>query len=121
MLDTFDLPLMNPNCTSRTVTTVAPQSLMLMNDAFIVDQAAALADRLRREAPDNDAGRIHLTWSLLFGKKPEALDMARSLVFIHNQRTDLQKQGSDPSKAASEALSAWCQVMLSTNQFLYIE
>ncbi len=121
VLDTFDLPVMNPNCTSRTVTTVAPQSLLLMNDAFSIEQSQALAGRLQREAPANDTVRIVRAWALLFGTAPDALETARSLAFLHQQRTDLAKQGLDRDKSAAGALAAWCQVMLSTNRFLYIE
>ncbi len=121
VLDTFDLPVMNPNCTSRTVTTVAPQSLLLMNDDFTVQQSQALAARLQREAPANDAAKVARVWQLLYGSAPSQLDTARSLVFLHQQRTDLQTQGRDRTKAADEALAAWCQVMLSTNRFLYVE
>ena len=121
VLDTFDLPLMNPNCTARNTTTVAPQSLLLMNDAFIVGQSQALASRLQREAPVNDAIKITRAWALLYGTPPDVLDTARSLAFLHQQRTDLTKQGRDRDQAAAEALAAWCQVMLSTNRFLYVE
>ena len=112
---------MNPNCTSRTVTTVAPQSLLLMNDAFTLEQAGALAERLRREAPLNDLDKIQRTWSILFGTAPTPIETPRAMLFLVNQRESLQKQGLDPAKASHEALAAWCQVMLSTNQFLYIE
>src|SRR5262249_52703895 len=38
VLDTFDLPVMAPNCDARAATTVAPQSLLLMNDVFVLAQ-----------------------------------------------------------------------------------
>ena len=112
---------MNPNCTSRTVTTVAPQSLLLMNDAFSVEQALALAERLVREAPANDLHKIKLAWALLYGQEPGTLDTNRCLLFLHNQRNGLEAQGHDASKAALESLASWCQVLLSTNKFLYPE
>ena len=121
VLDTFDLPVMNPNCTSRTVTTVAPQSLLLMNDAFSIEQSQALAARLQREAPANDAAKIARAWLLLYGTLPSQLDTARSLVFLHDLRASLTAAGRDREKAAHESLAAWCQVMLSTNRFLYLE
>ena len=121
LMETFNQPLMNPNCTSRTVTTVAPQSLLLMNDAFSVEQALALAERLVREAPANDLDKIKLAWALLFGPKPTTLEANRCLLFLHNQRIGLEAQGHEASKAALEALASWCQVLLSTNKFLYPE
>ena len=121
VLDTFDLPLLNPNCTSRTVTTVAPQALLLMNDAFSIEQAEALAERLEREAPQDDGAKIARAWALLFGGVPENLAISRSLVFLHRQRGELEGAGKAPGAAAHKALAAWCQVLLSSNAFLYLE
>jgi len=45
MLQAFDAPVMECNCELRPVSTVATQSLMLLNGEFILDQAARLADR----------------------------------------------------------------------------
>lgn len=52
MLQTFDAPVMETNCERRSNSTVATQSLMLMNGEFILAQSAKLADRLAREAPE---------------------------------------------------------------------
>ncbi len=45
MLQTFDAPVMSVNCDVRTVTTVAPQSLMMLNGDFVLEQASRVADR----------------------------------------------------------------------------
>jgi hypothetical protein len=119
VLDTFDLPLMNPNCTQRTVTTVAPQSLLLMNDAFVAAQSLSLAARLEKEAPANDQAKVTRLWQLLFGVSPDVLDTARSLVYLHHQRGEMTAAGLDAAKAASAALASLCQVLFSTNRFLY--
>ena len=112
---------MNPNCTARTLTTVAPQSLLLMNDDFAVEQSRSLAERLQKEASANDAARITRAWQLLYNQTPSALDTARALVFLHRQRQDLSAKGLERDKAALDALTSFCQVLLSTNRFLYIE
>lgn len=52
MLQTFDAPVMETNCERRSNSTVATQSLMLMNGGFILAQSAKLADRIAREAPE---------------------------------------------------------------------
>ncbi len=49
MLQTFDAPVMETNCEYRPVSTVATQSLMLLNGEFTVEQAGHLADRVLRE------------------------------------------------------------------------
>ncbi len=50
MLQAFDAPVMETNCERRPVSTVATQSLVLMNSEPILQMAAALADRATRES-----------------------------------------------------------------------
>jgi hypothetical protein len=49
MLDTFDYSNTTSPLSERPVTTVAPQALLLLNDTFMREQAAAFADRLEKE------------------------------------------------------------------------
>ena len=46
MLETFDLPRMEPNCELRNASTVAPQSLVMMNGEFTLAQSKYLAERV---------------------------------------------------------------------------
>ncbi|MEZ6064075.1 MAG: DUF1549 and DUF1553 domain-containing protein, partial [Planctomycetaceae bacterium] len=50
MLQAFDAPVMEVNCEIRPVSTVATQSLMLMNSSSVLNHAANLAGRCRAEA-----------------------------------------------------------------------
>ncbi|WP_075095052.1 PSD1 and planctomycete cytochrome C domain-containing protein [Planctomyces sp. SH-PL14] len=50
MLQTFDAPVMEINCEARPVSTVATQSLMLLNGEFTLEQAGRVADRASAEA-----------------------------------------------------------------------
>ena len=58
MLQMFDAPVMDINCESRPASTVATQSLMLLNGEFVLAQAEQLADRAIREATPLDAKLI---------------------------------------------------------------
>ena len=60
MLQSFDAPVMETNCESRSSSTVATQSLMLLNGNFILEQAAKLAERARTEAKPPNAKQIEL-------------------------------------------------------------
>jgi mono/diheme cytochrome c family protein len=54
MLQAFDAPVMETNCDIRTSSTVATQSLMLLNGSFILRQGRSLADRVVKEATPLD-------------------------------------------------------------------
>jgi hypothetical protein len=49
-LQTFDAPVMSVNCDARTVSTVATQSLMMINGDFMLSSAAAIAQRSAERA-----------------------------------------------------------------------
>ncbi|MFN0199400.1 MAG: PSD1 and planctomycete cytochrome C domain-containing protein [Planctomycetaceae bacterium] len=49
LLKVFDAPQMETNCDRRVSSTVATQSLMLMNSEFVLTHAAQLAEKVRRE------------------------------------------------------------------------
>jgi hypothetical protein len=50
LLAAFDAPVMETNCDCRQVSTVATQSLMLMNSEFVLQQALKLATLIREQA-----------------------------------------------------------------------
>ena len=50
-LAAFDAPVMTVNCEKREASTVAPQSLMLMNSDFVLKQSRLLAQKVRQETP----------------------------------------------------------------------
>ncbi len=53
LLAAFDAPVMTLNCDRRPSSTVAPQSLMLMNGDFLLAQADHFAKRVRAETPSD--------------------------------------------------------------------
>ena len=97
---------MTPNCEARHASTVAPQSLLLMNDTFILEQSVALARRLEQEAPGSHLGRIQKAWQLVFGSSPSSQETARALIFLTESNQDW---------------AAWCQALLASSGFLYVE
>ncbi len=129
VLETFDAPTMQPNCELRARTTVAPQSLLMMNDTFVLEAARSLAKRLRGGAPDNTAAQITAAWRILLSRTPQDADVQRALAYVtaqteavrayhHGIQHSKDKPAPDP---AVEGLASYCQVLLSSNRFLYIE
>jgi hypothetical protein len=132
MLHVFDQPVMETNCERRTVSTVATQSLMLMNSDFILQQAGYFAARIRKQTPSDPAAQVHQAWQLAFGRAPEPRELAAALAFLSEQSgppgasANAVTGASSPPAAASaeppvDALVSLCQTLLSTNEFLYIE
>jgi len=119
MLETFDAALASPNCEVRNVSTVAPQALMLMNSRFIHEYAGSFAQRVRDEAGADVKAQVAHAWKLAYAAEPSVSDMERSAAFVQQQTAALAKQSmSDPAHAA---LTNYCQALLSSNRFLYVD
>ncbi|HBJ83075.1 MAG TPA: hypothetical protein DDZ88_04210 [Verrucomicrobiales bacterium] len=128
VLDTFDAPTMSPNCEMRAQTTVAPQSLLLMNDTFVLDSSRRLADRVTTEAPNDRAKQLQRVWSLLYSKPATDADIAKCLAYLDEQTKALTQYHHDIQHAKGvvpnppqEAMASLCQILCSSNRFLYVE
>ena len=69
MLQTFDAPVMETNCEIRPSSTVATQSLILLNGKFILQQAGYLAERIADNPAEPTPSQLALTNDLL-NRKP---------------------------------------------------
>jgi mono/diheme cytochrome c family protein len=116
VLDTFDLPAMTPNCTVRSSSTVAPQSLLLMNSPFIAARAGDFAARVIREAGDEPEAQIELAWRLAYARAPSERELDSAREFLQRQRAHF----ASPD-ATQEGLAVLCQALLSSNELLYVD
>jgi hypothetical protein len=128
VLDTFDAPVMQPNCEMRAQTTVAPQSLLLMNDTFVLDSSRRLADLVEKEAPKDRAKQLQRIWSLLYSQPATEADIAKCLAYLDEQTKALTQYHHDIQHAKGvvpnppqEAMASLCQILCSSNRFLYVE
>jgi hypothetical protein len=126
MLDLFDVPMMEVNCPERTQANVPLSALALLHSPFSEHSAAALADRLLREAPADDASRIDLALRLAFGRPPSANEVQKLEEFI---ATVIQEKLGDTAATAASAprqsaeRATWTQaalVLLNSNEFLFV-
>lgn len=114
MLASFDFPETDASCEARFTTTQPGQSFALLNSKFTSDQAAAFAERLKKEAGDDLDVQIKLAYRLTTSREAteQDLERARKLVAIyeakHGQSRDL-------------ALAKFCLFMFNLNEFLYLD
>jgi hypothetical protein len=123
IFEAFDAPNMNPNCERRNSSNVATQSLMLMNSDFAVEYSQHFAQRLMKEAGPKTADQIALAWKLAFSTKPTAADIATGEQFVNLQRTTIREQSpkADDATTQRRAMATFCQALLSSNRFLYVD
>lgn len=140
MLETFDLPKMEPNCEARSASTVAPQSLTLMNSQFSLLQSRLLAERVSREAGDEAEARVRMAWRLVLVRNATEDEIQKSVVFLKSQTATLRAALESPAAVSSSAgkpvaaskagepvnpdiaaLATLCQALFSSNGFLYVD
>jgi hypothetical protein len=127
MLESFDAPDMKPNCTLRNNSTVAPQSLLFMNNDFILAQADEFAKTVYESVGDDAASQVRFAWQRAFTRLPEESQLQSGLDFLAAQKAEweaveppnAEKPPSIP--AARRALAGYCQALLSSNPFLYVD
>ena len=129
MLDAFDAPRMAPNCESRPSSTVAPQSLLLMNSDFVLDQSVSFAQRVVKTAGNDREAQVQRAWMLAFCQEPNQEQVAQATAFIAQQQEHLKQSPEAKKLSVTDksrtpellALASFCQTLLSSNRFLYID
>ncbi|MDA1250346.1 MAG: DUF1549 domain-containing protein [Planctomycetota bacterium] len=123
VFEAFDAPVMSPNCDKRSLSTVTPQSLMLMNSDFSLEYSDKFAARVIAEAGEGIRDRITLAWTLAFSDSPSVEDISAAEQFVDQQQKLFVEQNPKrkSEEARREALAVFCQALLSSNRFLYID
>jgi hypothetical protein len=90
----------------RTVSTVAPQALYLLNSPFALEQAQALATRLKAH-PGTDTERIAYAYNLLYARPPLPKERTLGQSFL--------------AKLGPDGWDAYAQALLCANEFCYVD
>lgn len=126
LMESFDTPKMEINCTRRSEAIVATQALALLNSPFVEKNAKAVGARIVAATSDRN-GRTDFAWRLLFTRAPT--ESERKLIaefldsFVAVQLGDKQALASDAERQAAEN-EGWAQAALSllnTNEFLFVD
>ncbi|MDG2031216.1 MAG: DUF1553 domain-containing protein [Phycisphaerales bacterium] len=132
LFSTFDYCDSSVPIDARASTVVSQQALFMLNSDLVGSQAQLLAARILGDpAAEDDSARIALAYEVCFARPPEPKEIERSLGFLARVRTDSESGRSlewPPSMGESEILDpelhAWrnfCQVLMSSNEFIYIQ
>lgn len=139
MLEPFDTPTLSPNCDRRTSSTVAPQSLLMMNSHFTILLSEKFAARVVREVGEDPVAQMKRAWWLSFGREPSETQVATAVEMITAQKVHFEEVAAKIAAAnsttpppatptpapelapATQALATFCQALLSSNPFLYVD
>jgi mono/diheme cytochrome c family protein len=116
ILESFDLPPMNPNCVERVDSNVALQALYLMNDDMVRLLADGFAERVKREAGADPQRQIDRVYWIALSRPPTENERKASLETL----AGLGKQASREDDGLF-ALAKLCHAALNSAAFLYID
>jgi mono/diheme cytochrome c family protein len=110
LLNVFDQPVMATNCTRRIHSAVPLQSLTLLNDAFMLEQARHFAERVAAAGASQE-NQIEAAFQMAFARLPTAAEIVSSRAFLKKIRERYTEQ---------QALTRLCHMLLCANEFLYV-
>ena len=110
----FDAPDAIEGKEVRNETNSAPQSLTLLNSKFVREMSAKLATRIK--ADSNEALVTQLYWET-YSRPPLPQELSYLAEFLSRQ-TNLYE---GDAKAADKAKIDLCQLLICSNEFVYVD
>jgi len=98
---------------NRPTTTVAPQALFMMNSSLVMDAADALAKDVLAKPGLDDAGRIRVLYTRLYGRPAAVAEVSRGRELLVRLR----------AAGAESEIQAWGQLshtLLQANEFIFL-
>ncbi|MCA9073819.1 MAG: DUF1553 domain-containing protein [Planctomycetaceae bacterium] len=121
MLRMFDQPIVTRNCSLRKPTSVVTQSLTLLHDDFVLEQAEFMARRAMDEAVEqSDPELVSWAFTAALGRPTDAEESAWSVDLLARHAERYQAQGMEADPARLKAVAHLCHMLLNTNEFLYL-
>ena len=121
VLEPFDLPGLSPNCERRPSSTTPPQALLMLNNSVVIRESQGLAAELQKRKPKQMKEQIELAWLRVFGRQVTSMQIKKSIAFLNREQASLRRLPKPPKHLTHEALARFCQALICSNGFLYVE
>ncbi len=102
MMAAFDATAFSESCDRRSATTTPLQALSMMNGYLVQEESEQLAKRVEREAGAGKAAQVRRLFELVLQRPPSAGELDRSVSF-------------------GGGVDGLARILLSSNEFLYVE
>ncbi len=118
LLETFDLPAMNPNCVTRINSTVVQQPLFLLHDKVVHNLTRKLATDLQKEAKGLEPV-VRLAFERIVNRPPSTEELKQTVAAMKGLEAEYTKAGIDGQR--NKALAELCHALFNSAAFLYID
>lgn len=117
MMLAFDSPNPHQTLGKRNESNVPAQSLILLNDPFVVEQAGRMASRLIEDAPEVEA-RIAALYLRALARAPSETETRYALAFLQQQAAEI---GVAEWRDNSAVWADLCHAVFNLKEFMFIE
>ena len=121
MLSVFDVADANAVTAKRNETTVATQSLFMLNNAFVRDQSLVLAKQLLGDASVGDEQRLQRVYVKVLGRESTIKELTEAIAYLRKYQTRAKAIGRNEADARLGAWQSYCQILFCLNEFLYVD
>ena len=126
-LNVFDMPTLTGNCTRRTSSAMVLQTLTMLNDAFVLDQADFIAQRIEEPGASVRRGtaaarklQVEAAFRLILCRPPSEREVELTNELLERQIRNHQEAKASPLEAERRALANLCHMLLNSSEFLYV-
>jgi mono/diheme cytochrome c family protein len=119
MMTLFDAPDSLQGQEQRATTIIAPQALMLMNNAGIRGYAKSFAARIGSKDGSSLEDAVRAGYLIALARLPNEDELRESAQFVREQTASYQ--AASKGDARQPALADFCQVLMELNEFIYID
>lgn len=132
LLASFDVPSPDASRAKRAQTTVPQQALYLMNSAFVIEQAKAVAKHSAEGAAMNECGedaaaaecRIETLFRRTLAREPDPAELRAALTFVSGQVPSAADEAAAAPEREDDSLGPWvqlAQVLMLSNEFSFVD
>jgi cytochrome c553 len=119
MMLTFDRPIPFSAFGKRNVTNVPSQSLFMMNDSLVVEQAELMAERLINQENKTEDERIQLAYRIAFSRSASEDEMKKAKEFLQ-KLSQIHNVSTKDIMNNTEIWKDYCHSLFNLKEFIFL-
>ena len=119
MATAFDMPIPDTTVGARTVSNLPAQALIMMNDAFVIDQAQVWSERVLMENPGSFDALVTRLYEQALSRAPRAVEQATLADFVTAQAA-LYGVPQEAAWRDRRILADLCHTVFMLKEFIYV-
>ena len=120
-LAAFDLPDFVNVVGQRNESTLPTQSLFMLNSPIVIEQAETLANQLLEDDSENQARPLIEGYRRVLQRDPTSDEVGRANIYIQSMQSQLMADSIAEDQAFQRAWASWCQALMASNEFRFVD